>query len=222
MSRSPGMTREEETRNRQRRHTGLLLLLAAGMFGFAFALVPLYEVFCELTGVNGKTAGRATDTVQILLLNEEREEKGSESMDRAVTIQFFAQVGTGLPWEFRPMERQMRIQPGKSYTTRFYVRNRASQAVTGQAVPSVSPGLAAQHLHKTECFCFTRQRLEAGEAMEMPVTFIVDRELPEEIRTFSLSYTLFRADEEEAGVENLEFKTAQRAISTQLKIGDGG
>ena len=173
---------------RQRRTTGLLLLLAAGMFGFAFALVPLYEVFCELTGINGKTAGRVTESVQNLLLDE----KDNEAIDRAVTIQFFAQVGTGLPWEFRPMERQLRVQPGKSYTTRFHARNRASQAVTGQAIPSVSPGLAALHLHKTECFCFTQQRLEAGESVEMPVTFIVDRELPEEIQTFSLSYTFFR------------------------------
>ena len=86
----------------------------------------------------------------------------------------------------------MRVQPGQSYTTHYYVRNRASHAVTGQAVPSVSPGVAALHLHKTECFCFTQQRLEAGEAMEMPVTFIVDSALPEDIQTFSLSYTLFR------------------------------
>ena len=84
------------------------------------------------------------------------------------------------------------MRPGKSYTTRFLARNRASQAVTGQAIPSVSPGLAALHLHKTECFCFTQQRLEAGESVEMPVTFIVDRELPEDIQTFSLSYTFFR------------------------------
>ncbi len=171
-------------RQRQRRHTGLLLLLAAGMYGFAFALVPLYEVFCELTGLNGKTAGRA----QSLVL----EEKAAEAIDRTVTIQFLAQVGNGMPWEFRPMERQMRVQTGQSYTTHFYVRNRASEAVTGQAVPSVSPGVAALHLHKTECFCFTQQRLEAGETMEMPVTFIVDNELPEDIQTFSLSYTLFR------------------------------
>jgi cytochrome c oxidase assembly protein subunit 11 len=168
---------------RQRRHTQLLLLLAAGMFGFAFALVPLYEVFCELTGINGKTAGRVQNQVV---------EEMTEAIDRTVTIQFLAQVGNGMPWEFRPMERQMRIQPGRSYTTHFYVRNRASHAVTGQAVPSVSPGVAALHLHKTECFCFTQQRLEAGESMEMPVTFIVDSELPEEIQTFSLSYTLFR------------------------------
>ena len=175
---------------RQRKHTGLLLLLAAGMFGFAFALVPLYEVFCELTGLNGKTAGSAA--TQSPLAYERAYKKGNEVIDRTVTIQFLAQVGTGMPWEFRPMERQLRVQTGQSYTTHYYVRNRASEAITGQAVPSVSPGVAALHLHKTECFCFTQQRLEAGEAMEMPVTFIVDNELPEEIQTFSLSYTLFR------------------------------
>jgi cytochrome c oxidase assembly protein subunit 11 len=175
---------------RQRKHTGLLLLLAAGMFGFAFALVPLYEVFCELTGLNGKTAGRAS--AQSSSVYESAYEKGNEAIDRTVTIQFLAQVGNGMPWEFRPMERQLRVQPGKSYTTHFYARNRASQAVTGQAVPSVSPGAAALHLHKTECFCFTQQRLEAGQDMEMPVTFIVDSDLPEEIQTFSLSYTLYR------------------------------
>ena len=173
---------------RQRRSAGLLLVLAAGMFGFAFALVPLYEVFCELTGINGKTGGRATESVQVLL----RDATDNEAIDRTVTIQFFAQVGTGMPWEFRPTESHLRVQPGKSYTTLFHVRNRANEAVTGQAVPSVSPGLAALHLHKTECFCFTQQRLEAGESMEMPVTFIVDRELPKEIQTFSLSYTLYR------------------------------
>ena len=209
-------------RARQRRQTGLLLLLAAGMFGFAFALVPLYEVFCELTGVNGKTAGRATDTVANLILNEEGQESGSAGIDRSVTIQFLAQVGNGMPWEFRPIERQLQVQPGKSYTTSFYVRNRASRAVTGQAVPSVSPGSAALYLHKTECFCFTAQRLEAGEAMEMPVTFIVDRDLPEEIQTFSLSYTLFRTDEEEARVEKLELKTAQRATPARVAMEGGG
>jgi cytochrome c oxidase assembly protein subunit 11 len=218
MSRSPGMT-PEEARTRQRKHTRLLLLLAAGMFGFAFALVPLYEVFCELTGVNGKTAGRTTATVQSLLL----EAKDTEATDRQVTLQFFAQVGNGLPWEFRPMERQMRIQPGKSYSTRFYVRNRASQAVTGRAVPSVSPGVAALHLHKTECFCFRQQRLEAGESMEMPVTFIVDSELPKEIQTFSLSYTLFRADEQQvSAVDRPADETAQGATSPSDKIGADG
>ena len=172
-----------EAHNSQRKHTALLLMLAVGMFGFAFALIPLYATFCELTGLNGKTSGQVAYS-------------GPQTQvdDRLVTIQFLAHVGTGMPWEFRPMEHQLLVRPGTLYTTQFYVRNRASQPVTGQAIPSVSPGLAALHLNKTECFCFTQQQLAGGEEMEMPVTFFIDTDLPEDINTLSLSYTLYRVD----------------------------
>ena len=169
--------------NNQRKHTALLLMVAVGMFGFAFALVPLYETFCELTGLNGKTSG------QVAYISAQ-----APVDDRLVTIQFLAQVGTGMPWEFRPLERQLKVRPGTRYTTQYYVRNRASQPVTGQAIPSVSPGLAALHLHKTECFCFTQQQLAGGEEMEMPVTFFIDTDLPEDINVLSLSYTLYRVN----------------------------
>jgi cytochrome c oxidase assembly protein subunit 11 len=169
--------------NSQRKHTVVLLMLAVGMFGFAFALVPLYAKFCELTGLNGKTS-------------EQVAYSGPQTSvdDRVVTVQFLGIVGTGMPWEFRPMEHQLLVRPGTLYTTQFYVRNRASQPVTGQAIPSVSPGLAALHLHKTECFCFTQQQLAGGEEMEMPVTFFIDTDLPEGINTLSLSYTLYRVN----------------------------
>ncbi len=170
-------------RNRQHKHLVLLLVLCVGMFGFAFALVPLYDVFCELTGLNGKTSDRAVYAKPV-----------SPITDRQVTVQFLAHVGNGMPWEFRPTENKLRVRPGEMTTTMFYARNRANQAVTGQAVPSVTPGLAALHLHKTECFCFTQQSLEAGKEMEMPLTFYVDAELPAEINTLSLSYTLFRVE----------------------------
>ena len=172
-----------KVQNSQRKHTVVLLMLAVGMFGFAFALVPLYETFCELTGLNGKTSGQAAYG-------------GSQTPvdDRLVTIQFLAHIGTGMPWEFRPIEHQLQVRPGILYTTEFYVRNRASQPVTGQAIPSVSPGLAALHLHKTECFCFTHQQLAGGEEMEMPVTFFIDTDLPEDINTLSLAYTLYRVN----------------------------
>jgi len=109
-----------------------------------------------------------------------------------VTIQFLAHVGNGMPWEFRPTEHQLRVRLGKINTTDYYARNRAAQAVTGQAVPSVSPGYAAKYLHKVECFCFTQQYLEAGEDQNMPVRFYIGDDLPEEIHTISLSYTLFK------------------------------
>jgi cytochrome c oxidase assembly protein subunit 11 len=169
--------------NNKRKHTTLLVCLAVGMFGFAFALVPLYTVFCEITGLNGKTAGQAEYSTLSAT---------ATTSDREVTIQFLAQVGRGMPWEFRPTQARLRVRPGETYTTTFYARNRAAQAVVGQAVPSVAPGQAAAYLHKVECFCFNLQELEAGEAVEMPVTFYVDKDIPEEIRTFSLSYTLFR------------------------------
>jgi cytochrome c oxidase assembly protein subunit 11 len=171
----------------------LLFLLAVGMFGFAFALVPLYETFCELTGLNGKTSQQAARF-------EGQSDPQAPLSDRLVTVQFLAQVGRGMPWEFRPSEQSLQVRPGEMYTTEFYARNRASQAVTGQAVPSVSPGLGALYLHKTECFCFTQQLLEASEEMDMPVTFFVDPELPAEINTISLSYTLYRVNPVEAAL----------------------
>jgi cytochrome c oxidase assembly protein subunit 11 len=167
--------------NSQRRHVVLLVLLATGMFGFAFALVPLYDIFCELTGLNGKT-GAQVAVVEVPPV----------VVDRDVKIQFLAHVGNGMPWEFRPQQSQITVQPGEMHTVTFYARNRAQQGVTGQAVPSVTPGIAAAHLHKVECFCFEQQHLDAGEALEMPVTFYVDAELPEDISTISLAYTLFR------------------------------
>jgi cytochrome c oxidase assembly protein subunit 11 len=168
------------TPDKRRRHTIVLCALAAGMFGFAFTLVPLYNVFCELTGLNGKTAARAS-----------RSEPAPTAADREVTIQFLAQTSNGMPWEFRPTENQLRVRLGEIHTTRYYVRNRSDAAVTGQAVPSVAPGPAAPYLNKLECFCFSQQRLAGGADMEMPVRFYVAADLPPQIHTLTLSYTLF-------------------------------
>ena len=175
----------------QRKHTAVLVGLAVGMFGFAFALVPLYNVFCELTGLNGKTSPQA---VQV--------EQGQRVSDREVTIQFLAQVAKGMPWEFRPTERQLRVRLGEVNVTQFYVRNRAGHAVIGQAVPSVAPGFAAQHLHKIECFCFTQQELDGDGEMEMPVQFYVGTDLPDEVRTLTLSYTMFRVEPAQSAADH--------------------
>lgn len=174
------------SRKTQGKHTALLALLAVGMFGFAFALVPLYTVFCELTGINGKTSGRVATI-----------EPTAQNSDRIVTIQFLAKVGTGLPWEFRPTERQLRVRLGEIYTTTYFARNHAGKAITGQAVPSVAPGVAALHLQKIECFCFNQQVLAENEDVEMPVQFFVDKQLPEDIHTLSLSYTMYPVAEHE-------------------------
>jgi cytochrome c oxidase assembly protein subunit 11 len=167
-----------------RKHAFVLLALAAGMFGFAFTLVPLYDAFCEWTGLNGRTSARASRVVPAI-----------PATDREVTIQFLAQAGNGMPWEFRPTQSELRVRLGKITTTAFYVRNRAHTSVTGQAVPSVAPGVAAPYLNKLECFCFSPQHLDAGAAMEMPVRFYVSTDLPPRIHTLTLSYTLFPVDE---------------------------
>ncbi len=163
------------------------------MFGFGFAMVPLYDVFCDITGINGKT-GRI-----------EQEAALSQQVDkeRLVTVEFLATVNSELPWEFKPMIRKIKVHPGEVTEVNYFARNKTDRLVAGQAIPSLAPGLAAKYFNKTECFCFTRQTLQPGESKEMPLRFVVDPQLPEEIRTVSLSYTFFPAGDEEPGIEQI-------------------
>ena len=156
-----------------------LLLGVVGMFGFGFAMVPLYNVFCDITGINGKTGGRVAIAAT------------EPDMDRTVTVEFIASVNQSMPWDFRPEVTSMEVHPGKMYRTTFYARNRTDKPMVGQAIPSVTPGIAALHFKKTECFCFTEQQFSAGESRDMPLMFMVDRELPDEIGQLTLSYTFF-------------------------------
>lgn len=164
-----------------------LLGVVGGMFLFGFALVPLYDVFCEITGINGKTRGQAIY------------EKKEIDHDRLVTISFIADVKRGMPWEFKPMQTMVKVKPGELNEIRFYARNRSSKDVIGQSVPSISPSEGALYLNKTECFCFDQQRLAAGEEIEMPMKFYVDTDLPEDISHLTLSYQLFNVTEAFAG-----------------------
>lgn len=157
-----------------------LVLIVIAMFGFGFALVPLYDVFCDITGLNGKTEGKYT---------ESETEKVDSS--RWVTVQFMANNNDGMAWQFRPMQRSVKVHPGELNSVAFYARNPTGQTMMAQAVPSVSPYRAADYLHKTECFCFEQQKLEQGEEIEMPLRFIVDSDLPKDVNTLTLSYTLF-------------------------------
>lgn len=154
-----------------------------GMFAFGFAMVPLYEVFCEITGINGKTGGRYEAT-----LVEERDE------NRKVKVQFLAQNGADMPWAFRPVSRSIEVHPGEQVTVNYFAQNPTDRAMVGQAVPSLSPSEGTRYFHKTECFCFNQQPLKAGESVEMPLVFIVDRDLPEHITKLTLSYTLYEQD----------------------------
>jgi len=158
-----------------------LVTLVVLMFGFGFALVPLYDVFCEITGLNGKTAGQYQGELS----------SGDNIQSRQVTMQFIVNKNDNLPWEFKPNNIQMKVATGERKTTAYGVTNTYNTAVVAQAVPSVSPSAAAEYLHKIECFCFEQQPLEAGEHKNMPLTFVVDPELPEGIDKITLSYTLF-------------------------------
>jgi cytochrome c oxidase assembly protein subunit 11 len=167
------------------RHTDLslkLALIAVAMFGFGFALVPIYDVFCEVTGFGGRTASAAQSVVE------------SPVTDRSVRLEFVASVNRGAHFEFRPTQSSIEIVPGRLYETAYYARNLRSEPVVSQAVPSVAPGLAAQYLKKIECFCFTEQSFGPGEGRDMGVTFMVDPELPAHIDTLTLSYALFAVE----------------------------
>ncbi len=178
MSQELERTAQIQTSNRQL--AVKLLFVVIAMFGFGFALVPLYDVFCDITGLNGKTAGVYTAT-----------EAGKIDKDRLVTVQFMANNNDGMTWEFRPTQRSVKVHPGELNSVTFFAGNPTGKTMVAQAVPSVSPFQVADYLHKTECFCFEQQQLEAHQEVEMPLRFIIDSELPENVNTLTLSYTLF-------------------------------
>ena len=155
-----------------------LLLVVVGMFAFGFALVPIYDVMCQAFGINGKTAGAY---------------QGQQQLDnqREVRVQFLATNAQGMQWEFGPATDQLQVHPGASQEIRFVAYNPTDKPMTAQAIPSVAPSKAAAFFHKTECFCFTQQVLQPGERIEMPVRFIVDRDLPADVKHLTLAYTLF-------------------------------
>lgn len=162
-----------------------LAMVAVAMFAFVFVvMVPLYDVLCDALGINGKTSGEAYTAVQ-----------AGVDESREITVQFVATNNDGMPWEFRPQQTMMRVHPGAANDTVFLARNPLPGAMVAQAIPSVSPSRAAEYFHKTECFCFNQQPLDGRTATEMPLQFIIDRELPSDIRTITLSYTLFDVTE---------------------------
>lgn len=158
-----------------------LVWIVAGAVAFTIALVPLYDVMCRLTGLNGKTINQAA--IQQQAVDE----------SRWVTVEFTSSVMSGLSWNFSPKQSSIRVHPGKIETVLFEAKNMTGQVVAGQAVPSVSPSLASLHLKKIECFCFTKQSLAPGEVKEMPLRFYVSPDLPAEVKAITLSYAFFKA-----------------------------
>jgi cytochrome c oxidase assembly protein subunit 11 len=166
------------TKTENRRLSLRLAIVAAGMFGFAFALVPFYNQICAALGVNS------------LVAKDEVPANTQVDTSRTVTIELDANTHD-LPWRFKPLVSALKVHPGELAMVEYEVVNVRGAPVTGQAVPSYGPQNAAEYFKKVECFCFTQQTLAAGETRRMPVVFVVDPKLPKDVNTIALSYTFF-------------------------------
>ena len=168
----------DERTKQNRRLSTKLAIVALAMFGFGFALVPFYNQICAALGLNS------------LVERSEVPKNTQIDASRTVTIELDSNTHD-LPWRFKPVVNHVRVHPGEVTTVEYEVINVRGSAVTGQAVPSYGPAMAAEYFHKLECFCFQQQTLAAGETRRMPVTFVVDPKLPRDVGTISLSYTFF-------------------------------
>ena len=173
-------THEDRQKSNQRMGLKLLWVVGASIL-FAISLVPLYDVFCTVTGLNGKTSNEAA------LISSEVD------TSRSIKVEFIGNAMPGLGWNFYPKQTSMYVHPGQIETAIFVAKNITNEAVSGQAVPSVSPGEASTHFKKIECFCFVRQELKPGESKEMPLRFYVSKDLPKDVEVVTLSYAFYQA-----------------------------
>ena len=158
-----------------------LSFAVVGMFAFGFALVPLYDVICDITGLNGKTSNLVVQAEAGEIIDESRE----------ITVQFIARESADMGWGFIPSAAQVKVKPGEVNMISYKVTNSSDKVMVGQAIPSVAPNAAAGHLNKVECFCFEEQILQPGESADMPLRFFVDPALSADISKLTLSYTLY-------------------------------
>ena len=154
-------------------------ILALFMFGFAYMLVPIYNSLCRSFGINGKPELTPALPSSAIVL------------DREVQVEFLTTENKSLPWKFVENIKKITVHPGESARVTFYMENKSNKTMTVQAIPSITPGIAAKYFKKTECFCFTQQTLKAHEGMDLPLLFHLDPKLPEDVHTLTLAYTLF-------------------------------
>lgn len=171
---------ENSLEQKNRKLVRKLVFIVLGMFGFGYALVPLYDVFCDAFGILGKTDNEAV-AEQVYEIDSKRE----------ISIEFITSLNESAPMEFHTETKKMKIHPGQYYTVNFFAENKTGKNMVARAIPSVSPGPAAEYFKKTECFCFTEQTFEPKEGKTMPVRFVVDPEIPERYKTITLAYTFF-------------------------------
>lgn len=185
---SEGLTQEQQDKQKQRSNrmvAGMCVAFVGGMVGMAYAAVPLYAMFCKITGYGGTT--------------QRVEQYSDKILDREITIRFDANTSGGLPWDFKPVAREVKIKIGETTQAHYTAKNVFDKPTSGRATFNVTPDLAGAYFNKVECFCFTDNTLEAGASIDMPVVFFVDPEIvnvPElkDIKTITLSYTFFPID----------------------------
>ncbi len=197
------MTQRDNISKANRKTLRNLVIVAFLMFGFGYALVPLYDLFCELTGIRPdsdrmRTSAKAAEIVKV-------------DKSRWVTVEFTGQTMSGLPWEFRPMVNKIRVHPGQATVVNFFVRNTSNDVIVGQAIPNIVPPKATRYFKKIECFCFSKQTLRPGETRLMPVQFVIDSKLDKRIDTLTLSYHFFNTDK----------KSVKKYLKDNNKMGHG-
>lgn len=171
----------KDVKQKNTRLVRTLALVAVGMFGFGYALVPLYDVMCDVVLKKEKPGIPVADEGVSYKVNKNRE----------IAVEFMTTVNESAPMVFRPETKKLIIHPGEYYTVNFYAENKTDNVMVAQAIPSISPGPAAEYFKKTECFCFTEQTFKAREARTLPVRFVVNPEIPEQYKTITLAYTFF-------------------------------
>lgn len=164
-----------------RRFAFKLAAVAVAFGGLGFALVPLYDVICRVTGLGGRVENLPNAVVKNTQVDE----------SRWVNVEFLSHTMPGVSLEIKPEQFKMRVHPGAIIHTHYVARNTSSQPLVGQAIPSITPAAAAPDFQKIECFCFTQQAFAPGEQRTMPITFVVKPELRDDLRTVTLSYTFF-------------------------------
>ena len=169
-----------DRRRANRTLTWKLLAFAAGAFAFGFALVPLYNVLCSVTGY-----GDQTKLLKRVAAIEHPD------LNRTVTVEFLTSVASAGEWEFRPVVRTVQVHPGQLFTAEFFAHNLTGRDSVAQAVPNIAPSEVAAYFHKTECFCFSPQKFAVDEGRRMPVRFIIDPALPDHIELITLAYTFY-------------------------------
>jgi cytochrome c oxidase assembly protein subunit 11 len=167
-------------------------IAAVLMFGFCFAMVPLYNLICKRVGINTSIAGNDLVTPAAAAAMSK-----TTDLSREVTVQFVATNHMGMPWDFYPRVKSVRVHPGEQTKVLFYAKNLTDKAMIGQMIPSLTPPQSITHFHKVECFCFEQQPLKGRESKDMALVFQIDNDLPKDIHVITLSYTLFDATPKE-------------------------